>query len=194
LKRRRRRTDAREQDRNGDDRAIFCWVRDQRCTQTIGLDCNRCLGLCVHRNVSRRHSMLACRYRQMATAASVAKQLSPTSRHSDEAVITEMGCGSLGLKNDLWLAKRFCDRAGLIITTREVPRPQFGMAYYLVTFPDDLSRADAERLIRLVRETKVFALRRFRYHLMRDLWSRSGREMLWSRRLQSRARSKPIVR
>lgn len=105
-----------------------------------------------------------------------------------------MRCGFLGLKNDLWLAKRFCDRAGLIITTRGVPRPTFGMAYYSITFPDDFSRPDAERLIRLVRETKVFALRRFRYRLMRDLWLRSGREMLWSRRLQSRGRSKPIVR
>lgn len=106
----------------------------------------------------------------------------------------EIRSNFLGLKNDLWLAKRFCSRAGLIIEARIMPRASFGMAHYSIVFPADFSRADAERLIRLVRETKVFALRRFRYGLIRGLWMRAGREMLWSRRLQNRNRSKPIVR
>lgn len=100
----------------------------------------------------------------------------------------------LGLKNDLWLAKRFCNHAGLIIETRVMPRAPFGMAHYYLIFPADFSRTDAERLIRLIRETKFFNLRRFRYALLGDLWMRAGREMRWSRRLQSRNRSKPIVR
>jgi hypothetical protein len=98
-----------------------------------------------------------------------------------------------GLKNDLWLAKRFCQRAGLSFAPRDWGRPPFGMISYRIIFPNDFTEADATRLIRVIRTSRAFAIRRFRYALMHELWRRWGREMVWSRRLQSRTRAKPIV-
>src|SRR5690242_2158125 len=85
--------------------------------------------------------------------------------------------GLRGRKNALWLRKRICERAGLMVLPQPSRHIRFGFSAYLIEIPDRLpTRRAIMTALRLKRSRKRLKLG----HVANGLMDHAGRNAFWS--------------
>lgn len=96
--------------------------------------------------------------------------------------------GFRGRSNGIWLRKRICERAGLIVSKRSNRHLQFGWRAYFVEIPDHLPSGRAVRLaLRLRRHRRLLRLG----HVANRLLAHAARNPFWSKHTHARLK-KPV--
>lgn len=86
-------------------------------------------------------------------------------------------------KNSIWLRKRVCERAGLIVREQSSRHLRFGWRAYLVEIPSDLPKFRAvQTALQFQQQRQLFRLS----HVASGLMRHAGRNSFWRDHLPAR--------